>query len=158
MRDLQAACPKSGSAAILLRLRRAVFCGKRVKPGSGVFNSQSANRRLAFRMVAVQFVVAMLVALLFLAIQGVREGLAAAIGGGAVAAGSLVLAWRSLPPGAASAGLALSRLVSGLLLKWFVVLGALYLAMAKLALPPLPLLVGLVIAMMAAFLTLNSKA
>ena len=122
-----------------------------------MFNSQSANRRLAFRMVAVQFVVAMLVALLFL-VQGARESLAAAIGGGAVAAGSLVLAWRSLPPGAASAGLALSRLVSGLLLKWFVVLGACYLAMAKLALPPLPLLVGLVVAMMAAFLTLNSKA
>ena len=133
------------------------FCGVSAKPGVGVFNSQSANRRLAFRMVAVQFVVAMLVALLFLA-QGVRESLAAAIGGGAVAAGSLVLAWRSLPPGAASAGLALSRLVSGILLKWFVVLGALYLAMAKLQLPPLPLLVGLVIALMASFLSLNSKA
>jgi F0F1-type ATP synthase assembly protein I len=123
----------------------------------GVFNSQSANRRLAFRMVTVQSGVAMLVALLFLA-QGARESLAAAIGGGAVAVGSLVLAWRSLPPGAASAGLALSRLVSGLLLKWFVVLGALYLAMAKLLLPPLPLLVGLVVVMMASFLTLNSKA
>ena len=123
-----------------------------------MFNSQSANRRLAFRMVAVQFVVAMLVALLFLAFNGVKESLAAAIGGGAVAAGSLVLAWRSLPPGVASAGLALSRMVSGLLLKWFVVLGAVYVAMAKLALPPIPLLVGLVIGLMASFLTLNSKA
>jgi len=123
-----------------------------------VFNSQSANRRLAFRMVAVQFVVAMLVALLFLAFNGVKESLAAAIGGGAVAAGSLVLAWRSLPPGVASAGLALSRMVSGLLLKWFVVLGAVYVAMAKLALPPIPLLVGLVIGLMASVLTLNSKA
>ena len=124
----------------------------------GVFNSLSANRRLAFRMVAVQFVVAMLVALAFFIAQGGKEALAAAIGGGSVAAGSLVLAWRSLPPAAASAGLALSRLISGMLLKWFVVLGALYLAMAKLHLPPLPLLVGLVVAMMAAFLTLNSKA
>ena len=124
----------------------------------GVFNSLSANRRLAFRMVAVQCVVAMLVALAFLIAQGAREALAAAIGGGSVAAGSLAMAWRSLPPAAASAGLALSRLISGMLLKWFVVLGALYLAMAKLHLPPLPLLVGLVVAMMAAFLTLNSKA
>ena len=123
-----------------------------------MFNSLSANRRLAFRMVAVQFVVAMLVALAYLFAQGGREALAAAIGGGSVAAGSLVMAWRSLPPAAASAGLALSRLISGMLLKWFVVLGALYLAMAKLHLPPLPLLVGLVVAMMAAFLTLNSKA
>jgi hypothetical protein len=123
-----------------------------------VLNSLSANRRLAFRMVAVQFVVAMLVALAFLIAQGAKEALAAAIAGGSVAVGSLVMAWRSLPPAAASAGLALSRLISGMLLKWFVVLGALYLAMAKLHLPPLPLLVGLVVAMMAAFLTLNSKA
>ncbi len=53
--------------------------------------------------------------------------------------------------------MALSRMVSGLLLKWFVVLGVLYLAVAKLHLPPLPLLVGLVVTMMAAFLTLNFK-
>ena len=122
-----------------------------------MFNSLSANRRLAFRMVAVQGAVAMFVALLFLA-QGAQESLAAAIGGGSVAVGSLVMAWRSLPPAAASAGLALSRLISGMLLKWFVVLGALYVAMAKLQLPPLPLLVGLVVAMAASFLTLNSKA
>lgn len=126
-------------------------------PGAGVLNSVSANRRLAFRMVAVQCVVAMLVALAYFLAQSGREALAAAIGGGSVAVGSLVLAWRSLPPGAASAGMALSRLVSGLLLKWFVVLGALYLALAKLALPPLPLLVGLVVVMAASFLTLNSK-
>lgn len=124
----------------------------------GVFNSLSANRRLAFRMVAVQFVVAMLVALAFWIAQGDQAALAAAIGGGSVAVGSLAMAWRSLPPAAASAGLALSRLISGMLLKWFVVLGALYLAMAKLHLPPLPLLVGLVVALMASFLTLNSKA
>ena len=122
-----------------------------------MFNSQSANRRLASRMVAAQTVVATLVALAFLT-QGVQSALAAAIGGGSVAMGSLVMAWRSLPAGAASAGAALSRLVSGMLLKWFVVLGALYLAMAKLLLPPLPLLVGLVVAMAASFLTLNSKA
>lgn len=124
----------------------------------GVFNSLSANRRLAFRMVAVQCAVATFVALAFWIAQGAREALAAAIAGGSVAVGSLVMAWRSLPPAAASAGLALSRLISGMLLKWFVVLGALYLAMAKLQLPPLPLLVGLVVAMMASFLTLNSKA
>ena len=120
-------------------------------------NSLAANRRLAYRMVAAQFVVAMLVALAFFFAQGEREALAAAIGGGSVAAGSLVLAWRSLPPAAASAGLALSRMVSGLLLKWFVVLGAAYFAMAKLQLPPPPLIVGMIAAMAASFLTLNSK-
>ena len=130
-------------------------CGK---SGADVFNSLAANRRLAYRMVAVQFVVAMLAALAFLFAHGDREALAAAIGGSGVALGSLVMAWRSLPAGAVAAGTALSRLVSGMLLKWFVVLGALYLAMAKLQLPPLPMIVALVATMAASFPTLNSKA
>ena len=122
-------------------------------------NSLAANRRLAYRMVAVQAVVAMLVALVFWLAQGDREALAAAIGGGAAALGSLVLALRSLPGTPKSAGWSLSRMVSGLLLKWFVVLGTLYVAMAKLNLPPLPLVVGLAAsAILASFLTLNSKA
>jgi hypothetical protein len=101
----------------------------------------------------------MLVALAFFVAQGTKEALAAAIGGGAAALGSLVLAWRSLPGSPKSAGWAVSRMVSGLLLKWFVVLGVLYLAMAKLALPPLPLVVGLAVGVMSAlFPSLNSKA
>ena len=120
-------------------------------------NSPTASRRSAYRMVTAQFVVAMLVALAFLAMSK-RAALAAAIVGGSVALGSLVLALRSLPATPKSAGWALSRMVSGLLLKWFVVLGALYLAMAKLHLPPLPMIVALVASMAATFLTLNSKA
>jgi F0F1-type ATP synthase assembly protein I len=124
-----------------------------------VLNSLAANRRLAYRMVAVQAVVAMLVALAFLVAQGNKEALAAAIGGGAAALGSLVLAWRSLPSTPKSAGWTISRMVSGLVLKWVVVLGVLFVAMAKLAMPPLPLVVGLAAGVMSAlFLTLNSKA
>ena len=122
-----------------------------------MFNSLTANRRLAFRTVAVQAAVAMLVALAFL-VQGEQAALAAAIGGGAVAFGSLLLAWRSMMGPAYSAGLALARIVSGLVLKWFVVLGALYLSLARLGLPPLPLLAGLVATMAASFLTLRLKA
>lgn len=122
-----------------------------------VFNSLTANRRLALRMVAVQAAVATLVALAFL-FQDAKAAQAAAIGGGAVAAGSLVMAWRSMMGPATSAGLVLSRLISGLLLKWFVVLGALYLSLARLELPPLPLLAGLVATMAAAFLNQRSKA
>jgi len=122
-----------------------------------VFNSLTANRRLAFRTVAVQAAVAVLVALVFL-VQDERAALAAAIGGGAVAFGSLLLAWRSMMGPAYSAGLALARIVSGLVLKWFVVLGALYLSLARLGLPPLPLLAGLVATMAASFLTLRLKA
>ena len=122
-----------------------------------MFNSLTANRRLALRMVAVQAAVATLVALAFL-FQGVQAALAAGIGGGAVALGSLVLAWRSMFGPAYSAGLALSRLVSGLILKWFVVLGALYVSLARLGLPPLPLMAGLLATMAASFLTHRLKA
>jgi F0F1-type ATP synthase assembly protein I len=103
-------------------------------------------------MVAVQGLVAIVVALAFL-LQDAQAALAAGIGGGAVALGSLVLAWRSMMGPAYSAGLALARIVSGLILKWFVVLGALYLSLAKLGLPPLPLLAGLVATLAASFLT-----
>ena len=122
-----------------------------------MFNSQAANRRLAFRTVAVQAAVATLVALSFL-FQDAQAALAAGIGGGAVALGSLVLAWRSMMGPAYSAGLALARMVSGLILKWFVVLGALYLSLARFGLPPLPLLAGLVGTMAASFLTHRLKA
>jgi F0F1-type ATP synthase assembly protein I len=123
-----------------------------VDAGALVLNSLTANRRLAFRMVAVQGLVATVVALAFL-LQDVQAALAAGIGGGAVALGSLVLAWRSMMGPAYSAGLALARMVSGLILKWFVVLGALYLSLARLGLPPLPLLAGLVATLAASFLT-----
>jgi F0F1-type ATP synthase assembly protein I len=127
--------------------------------GLSVLNSLAANRRLAYRMVAVQAVVAMLVALAFFAAQGTKQALAAAIGGGAVALGSLALAWRSLPSTPKSAGWSISRMVSGLMVKWFVVLGVLYVAMAKLAMPPLPLVVGLAATAMAALVpAMNSKA
>jgi len=122
-----------------------------------VFNSLTANRRLAFHTVAVQAAVATLVALAFL-VQDAQAALAAAIGGGAVALGSLVLAWRSMMGPAYSAGLALARMISGLVLKWFVVLGALYLSLARLGLPPLPLLAGLLGTMAASFLTHRLKA
>ena len=123
-----------------------------------MFNSLDANRRLATRTVVVQSLVALAVALGFLVV-GSREFLAAALGGGAIVMGSLVLAWRSMFGPALPAGAILSRMVSGLLLKWFVVLGVLFVAMAKLAMPPLPLIVGLAAGVMSAlFLTLNSKA
>ena len=78
-----------------------------------MFNSLVANRRSAFRMVAVQALVAMLVAAAFFFTKGSQYAQAAAIGGGAVALGSLVLAWRSLPATPKSAGWAVSRLNAG---------------------------------------------
>ena len=116
-----------------------------------MFNSVAANRRLAFRLVAAQATVTAAVAAGFL-LQGPRPAIAAAVGGGVVALGSLVLAWRALPAPVLSAGAAISRLVSGMLLKWFVVVAVLYLAFARLALPPLPLVAGMLATMVAPFL------
>lgn len=117
-----------------------------------MFNSPSANRRLAIRTVTVQGVVATVVALGFLAV-GKDAALAAALSGGAVVAGSLLLAWRAMfgPPRAG--GDVLARMVSGLLLKWFVVIVALYVGLARLGLPPMPLLVGLGLTLAASFPT-----
>jgi F0F1-type ATP synthase assembly protein I len=117
-----------------------------------VFNSPSANRRLAIRTVTVQAAVATAVALGFLAV-GRDAALAAALSGGAVVVGSLVLAWRAMFGPPRSGGDVLARLVSGLLLKWFVVIVALYVGLARLGLPPLPLLVGLGLTLAASFPT-----
>ena len=122
-----------------------------------MFNSLVASRRLALRLVAVQAAVSVVVAVGFL-FQGVRPAIAAAAGGGMVALGSLLMAWRALPAPAISAGAALGRLVSGLLLKWFLVVVVLYLALARFALPPLPLIAGMVAAMAASFLTQSFQA
>lgn len=120
-----------------------------------MFNSLIANRRLALRMVAFQALVATAVAAAFL-LQDPRSAVSAAMGGGAVTMGSLALAWRSMFGPAYSGGLALARLLGGLLLKWFVILGVVYIALVRFGLPPLPLFVGLVLAMAASFLTQGS--
>jgi len=103
----------------------------------------AANRRLALRAIAIQAAVAILVAIAFLA-QGDKAAIAAGVGGGAVVLGSIFLAWRSLSASAPSAGMAFAALLVGIVMKWVVVLGALYLALARFGLPPLPLLAGLV--------------
>jgi ATP synthase protein I len=112
-------------------------------PVTCVRNSMAANRQLALRAIAIQAGVATVVAIAFLAQDG-RAALAAGVGGGAAVLGSIFLAWRSLPSQVPSAGMALAALLVGIVMKWVVVLVALYLALARFGLPPLPLLAGLV--------------
>jgi len=111
-------------------------------------NSMAAGRRLALRAVTLQAIVAIVVALGFWLVDG-ASALAAATGGGAVVAGSALFASRSFAGSPQGAGIALARLLFGLLLKWCVVLGTLYIALARLHLPPLPLLAGAVAATLA---------
>lgn len=119
--------------------------------------SLAAGRRQARRAVLIQAAAAALVALAFL-IEGRREALAALAGGGAAVLGSMALAWRTFGGGVPSAGLALGRLLGGIALKWIVVLGALWLALARYALPPLPLVAGLAAVTVSFLLAYKFKA
>jgi len=97
---------------------------------------------MALTAVGFQACAALTLSLAFLAKDG-ASALAAGIGGSAVVLGSLLMALRSFAGEPVSAGMALTRLFAGLVLKWFVVLGAMYLALARFELPALPLVAGM---------------
>lgn len=113
-----------------------------------MLNSVAAGRRQATRVLIAQSIATGLAALVFL-VHEPRAALGALAGGGAVALGSALMAWRALGGGVTGAGAALLRVVGGLALKWLVIVGALYLALARLGLPPLPVLAGLCAALAA---------
>ncbi len=125
--------------------------------GAGVLNSVASGRRLAFHIVLIQMLVAVLIALVFLP-QGARSALAAGMGGVAVVLGSLVLALRSFGRMPMLANAALLRMLVGMALKWVVFLAVLYLALVRFALPPLPLLVGAVVTTLSFLFAAKLKA
>jgi len=108
-----------------------------------VLNSVATGRRVAFRIVLIQLLVAASIALVFLPLGG-GASLAAGMGGGGVVLGSAVLALRSFGRSVESADAALLRMLGGMVLKWFVFIVVAYVALARLALPPLPLMAGVV--------------
>ena len=113
-----------------------------------MLNSLVTGRRLALRIVLVQLLVAALLALAFL-LQGTRSAMAAGMGGGAVVLGSGALALRAFTARPVSPNVALLRMLTGMALKWVLILATLYIALVRFALPPLPLLVGAVVTTMA---------
>ena len=117
-------------------------------------NSAAAGRRLALRAMAYQMVAVLLVALVFL-IQGVSAALAALLGGASVVLGSALAANVALGGGEVPARLAFFRLVLGTGIKWLVVITIFALALGVGRLPPLPLLAGLAVALIAYPLVLN---
>ena len=121
---------------------------------SRVMNSAAAGRRLALRAMAYQMVAVLLVALVFL-IQGVSAALAALLGGASVVLGSALAANVALGGGVVPARLAFFRLVLGTGIKWLVVVTIFALALGVGRLPPLPLLAGLAVALIAYPLVLN---
>lgn len=89
---------------------------------------------------------AAVVALAAAALSGLAAGGAALAGGAIVALGNVVFGWKMFSPGIAPAGALARAWYVGEVLKWLWVGFALWLAFSKAALPPFPLLLGLVAA------------
>ncbi|HET6805807.1 MAG TPA: hypothetical protein VFH59_10255 [Frateuria sp.] len=106
-----------------------------------MLNSPASGRRLALRIVMWQVAVAALVGLVFL-MQGRREALAALAGALVVALGNALLGARAFA-GLHGAGVALGRLLVGMVLKWIAVIGGMGVILIKLKLPPLAAITGL---------------
>jgi F0F1-type ATP synthase assembly protein I len=102
----------------------------------------AAGRRSALRAVAMQAIVAALVAAAFL-LQGPRHALAAAGGGAALLVGNLLSTLLAFGGGLQPAGFALVRTLAGALVKWWVALAGLALVLGGWRLPAIPALVGL---------------
>jgi len=103
----------------------------------------AAGRCSALRAVAVQAIVAVLVAAAFL-VQGPLQALAAAGGGLALVAGNALVTTVALGGGIQQAGAALARLMVAAIGKWLVVMVALAMVLGVWRLPPVPALVGLI--------------
>jgi ATP synthase protein I len=127
---------------------------RRSRIESTVRNSIHQSRRLAWRIVAWQFATAIVTAAFWL-IAGQREALAAFLGGGLVALGSMIFALRFFPRRQPDAGVVLTRLVVSTALKWFVVIGGLGIVLGRLQMAPLPVLTGLVAALLVNLVSLR---
>jgi ATP synthase protein I len=119
-------------------------------------NSIAAGRRLAIRVVCAQLGVTVLVAAGF-AFADWRSGLAALCGGSVVAAATSVLALRMFATGPASAGMVFARMIVGNMLKWGVIAIGLYLTMVKAGLPGLPVMCGVIAALVPQLLGLHES-
>ena len=106
-----------------------------------MLNSAAEGWRQALRVVAFQAVAALLTAAACF-LLGPDAALAALVGGGSMALGSLLAGWSAFGGGVAGAGAALGRLLLGTAVKWLVVGVGLYLAMAVWRLPAVPALAG----------------
>jgi ATP synthase protein I len=109
-----------------------------------VLNSLASGRRLALRITLLQLVVAVSAGLAFLAL-GRREAMSAAAGATVVALGTALLSMRVFS-GLSGAGVALSRLLTGMVLRWVVIVGGLVVILVQYKLPPLAAVSGLVAA------------
>ncbi len=107
-------------------------------------NTIAAGRKLALRVVSAQIGATVLVAAGFL-LQGWRFGLGALAGGAVITVGTALLALRVFAGGPTGAGATLARVIAGNLLKWIVIAAGLYLLLAKVGLPGISVLAGVLV-------------
>ena len=98
-------------------------------------------------VVALQAGCAGLVALLFLALRGWRAAMAALAGGLIVAIGTALFGWRMFLPGVAPASQLRRAMFAGEALKWAWLVIATWAGLARWKLEPLPLLMGMFVAL-----------
>ncbi|NLG60443.1 MAG: hypothetical protein GX538_09845 [Gammaproteobacteria bacterium] len=122
-----------------------------------MFEFAAEGRRLARRAIIWQAAAVAVAALAFLA-KSADWALAVALGGGAIAAGGWLSGAVALGGGVGPSSVALARLMAGVGLKWVVVIGALLLGIMLAGLPPLPMVVGVVVALAAQLLAMAGPA
>lgn len=118
-----------------------------------MFDPLAAGPRLVRRTVTRQGIAVAALALALL-MKGADWSMAAVAGGAAIIAGGALYGALALGGGIAPAAGALMRLVLGLLAKWIVVVAALFLAIAVAKLPPLGVIGGVVVALVAQVLAM----
>ncbi len=104
------------------------------------------GKRLVMRVVLLQTGCALLIACLYFAFRDTRSGLAALMGGLIVALGSALFGWRMFKPGVAGAAALGAAMYTAAALKWVWFAVALYVALARFKLEPVPLVMGLAFA------------
>jgi len=111
-------------------------------------NSIAHGRRNAVRIVLFQLGLAGLVGLGFCA-RDWQSGMAAWYGGGVIALGNALFAWRLYADGIAPTRRVVRAVYAAEVLKWVWVVFALYLALAVLRLDPMPLIASVIAAQLA---------
>lgn len=110
-------------------------------------NSLASGRRVALLTVLLQGIVVLAVALI-LALAGSTKAWGVLVGGGIIASGNLIFAWRLFGRRVKTAGSALGSALLGQLLRWIWIGGGLVLAMAN-GFDPVGVLIGAAVALLA---------
>ncbi|QDH69009.1 hypothetical protein [Marilutibacter alkalisoli] len=121
-----------------------------------MYDPLHTGHRLARRTAVWQAGTTALLALMFL-LQGVPHAFAVVVGGAAMLVGGAIAARLMVGGGVQAAAGVVIRWFAGVILKWGVVLVVVPLAMAVWGLPPVPLLAGVIAALVAQMLALSRR-